>query len=114
MRDSHQYNIGGISSSQKGVDNLVLGAERVSMKAIIPLAVLAMGGSAFAASPFWDSSKSSYENLSSGLTPNVVTITDAPKVETPQVSDDAIYGKGQDFTIVNLPDGKTATAITFH
>lgn len=83
------------------------------MKAIIPLTILAMTGSAFAASPFWDSTKSSYDNLSSGLTPNVVTITDAPKLETPKVPDDAVYGKGQDYTIVTLPSGKTATALTF-
>lgn len=82
------------------------------MKTITLLAVL-FAGTAFAASPFWDSSKSSYDNLSSGLTPNVVTITDSPKIETPKVSDDAVYGKGQDFTIVTLPDGKTATALTF-
>ena len=37
----------------------------------------------------------------------------AGKIETPRVSDDAVYGKGQDYTIVTLPSGKTATALTF-
>lgn len=82
------------------------------MKTIALLAVL-LAGNAFGASQFWDSSKSSYDNLSSGLTPNVVTITDSPKLETPKVPDAAIYGKGQDYTIVTLPNGQTATALTF-
>jgi hypothetical protein len=37
----------------------------------------------------------------------------AVKIETPRVSDDAVYGKGQEYTIVTLPDGKTASALTF-
>jgi hypothetical protein len=39
-------------------------------------------------------------------------VTFAPLVPPP--SDEAVYGRGQSFTIVNLPNGQTATAITFH
>ena len=36
----------------------------------------------------------------------------APLVPPP--SDDAVYGRGQSFSVVNLPNGQTATAITYH
>jgi hypothetical protein len=40
------------------------------------------------------------------------TITPSPLVPPP--SDEDVYGRGQSFTIVNLPNGQTATAITYH
>jgi hypothetical protein len=113
MRDSNQYNIGGISSSQKGVDNLVPGAERVSMKAIIPLAVLAMVGSCFAAPGFEQKDLDRDLAKAQATSDRLQSSQTLHGWEAAKADPSAYQSSKVDYTIVTLPSGKTATALTF-
>jgi hypothetical protein len=82
------------------------------MKAILALAVLAMTGSAFADPIFTqadlDRIHSENESLSRYL-------ASGPKMtDTIPSNEEACRPSKVDFTIVSLPDGQTATGLTFH
>jgi hypothetical protein len=80
------------------------------MKAILALAVLAMAGSCFADRA---DDNAAYANRVGEERRTMFSTADKIKPETYRPDPSAYQSSKVDYTIVTLPSGKTATALTF-
>lgn len=93
------------------VDNLIVQSDCCLMKAIIPLAVMAMAGSAFA-----DRADEilAHVNAISAENEALYQRIHTPIPDMSHINDAACKPSKVDYTIYTLPDGKTASALTYH